>query len=105
MAISPLDVVKIRLQLQPEPLTLKGMLSLNGRNHMKYHGITQTFKKIIMEEGVKVCPLLFFFFTLETHFLFFLYIRDYLKEMLLPNIYMLRMVQHNFMLIIIWIHF
>ncbi|GAA5798414.1 mitochondrial carrier domain-containing protein [Helicostylum pulchrum] len=53
MAISPLDVVKIRLQLQSEPLTLKSMLSFKGRNNMKYPGITQAFKKIITEEGVR----------------------------------------------------
>lgn len=65
MAISPLDVVKIRLQLQPEPLTLKSIFSFNGRNNMKYPGITQAFKKIITEEGVRVCHYYILFFYIN----------------------------------------
>lgn len=55
MAISPLDVVKIRLQVQPEPYTVKRLFTLQGRNNMKYSGISQAFKTILAEEGVRVC--------------------------------------------------
>ncbi len=54
MAISPLDVVKIRLQVQPEPYTIKGMLNSKFRGNMKYSGVLQAFKAIIKEEGVRV---------------------------------------------------
>lgn len=54
MAISPLDVVKIRLQVQPEPYTIKGMLNSKFRGNMKYSGVLQAFQAIIKEEGVRV---------------------------------------------------
>jgi solute carrier family 25 thiamine pyrophosphate transporter 19 len=54
MAISPLDVVKIRLQVQPEPYTLKRMFSVQVRNNIKYSGILQAFKTIVAEEGIRV---------------------------------------------------
>lgn len=54
MAISPLDVVKIRLQVQPEPYTIKGLLNSKFRGNMKYSGVLQAFKAIIKEEGVRV---------------------------------------------------
>jgi solute carrier family 25 thiamine pyrophosphate transporter 19 len=54
MAISPLDVVKIRLQVQPEPFNLERMFSVHARNSIKYSGIVQAFKTIIAEEGVRV---------------------------------------------------
>ncbi|KAI8639410.1 mitochondrial carrier domain-containing protein [Parasitella parasitica] len=53
MAISPLDVVKIRLQVQPEPYTLKRMFSNQGRTNIKYSGILQAFRTIITEEGIR----------------------------------------------------
>jgi solute carrier family 25 thiamine pyrophosphate transporter 19 len=55
MAISPLDVVKIRLQVQPEPYTLKRIFSNHSRiDSAKYSGITQAFRTILKEEGVRV---------------------------------------------------
>jgi solute carrier family 25 thiamine pyrophosphate transporter 19 len=54
MAISPLDVVKIRLQVQPEPYTLKRIFTNHGRSCAKYSGITQAFKTILKEEGIRV---------------------------------------------------
>lgn len=54
MAISPLDVVKIRLQVQPEPYTLKRIFTNHGRSSVKYSGIAQAFRTIIAEEGVRV---------------------------------------------------
>ncbi|RCH82274.1 mitochondrial thiamine pyrophosphate transporter, partial [Rhizopus stolonifer] len=53
LAISPLDVVKIRLQVQPERYTLRQLLSKQAKNNIKYSGITQAFKTILAEEGVK----------------------------------------------------
>lgn len=53
MAISPLDVVKIRLQVQPEPYTIKGMLNSKFRGNMKYSGVLQAFQAIVKEEGVR----------------------------------------------------
>ncbi|KAI8365567.1 mitochondrial carrier domain-containing protein [Blakeslea trispora] len=53
-AISPLDVVKIRLQVQPEPYTIKRLLSSQvSQANIKYSGIIQAFKTIVAEEGVK----------------------------------------------------
>lgn len=54
MAISPLDVIKIRLQVQPEPFNLGRVFSTHARNNVKYSGITQAFKTIIAEEGIRV---------------------------------------------------
>lgn len=54
MAISPLDVVKIRLQVQSEPYTLKRMFTSQLKSNIKYSGILQAFKTIIAEEGVRV---------------------------------------------------
>lgn len=60
MAISPLDVVKIRLQVQPEPYTLKRIFTNHGRGSVKYSGIAQAFRTIVAEEGIRVS----FFFDL-----------------------------------------
>ena len=46
--IGPLDVLKIRFQVQVEPISRKGF----GRS--KYTSIPQAFKLILHEEGVKV---------------------------------------------------
>ncbi|KAG1474227.1 hypothetical protein G6F56_000478 [Rhizopus delemar] len=46
--ISPLDVVKIRLQVQSIPF-----LSRSSKQPVKYKGISQTFKTIIKEEGIR----------------------------------------------------
>lgn len=54
MAISPLDVVKIRLQVQPEPYNFKRLINRHGIHSVKYAGIFQAFKTIITEEGVRV---------------------------------------------------
>ncbi|KAG2200936.1 hypothetical protein INT47_003171 [Mucor saturninus] len=57
MAISPLDVVKIRLQVQPEPSNVKRVFSMSGGNAVKstvkYSGIAQAFKTILAEEGIR----------------------------------------------------
>ncbi|KAI7903710.1 mitochondrial carrier domain-containing protein [Cokeromyces recurvatus] len=50
-AISPLDVIKIRLQVQSEPYNLKHIFA--HRANVKYSGINQAFKTIIKEEGIK----------------------------------------------------
>lgn len=70
MAISPLDVVKIRLQVQPEPYTLKRIFTNHGRSNIKYSGIVQAFKTIVTEEGVRV-SLLFSNRKIITHQIFF----------------------------------
>ncbi|KAI8328082.1 mitochondrial carrier domain-containing protein [Choanephora cucurbitarum] len=54
LAISPLDVVKIRLQVQPEPYTINRLLSnKTSPANIKYSGIVQAFRTIIAEEGIK----------------------------------------------------
>lgn len=47
LAVGPLDVVKIRMQVQLEPIT-------QGVNS-KYTGIVQALKTIVREEGIQVC--------------------------------------------------
>ncbi|KAK4939903.1 mitochondrial thiamine pyrophosphate transporter [Elasticomyces elasticus] len=49
--IAPLDVVKIRLQLQPH--SLSDPLSLNGIKGPVYKGAFSTFRAIVREEGVR----------------------------------------------------
>ncbi|KAI8881998.1 mitochondrial carrier [Backusella circina FSU 941] len=49
LAISPLDVIKIRLQVQPQPI--KNILL--SQNNVKYSGIIQAFKTIVAEEGFR----------------------------------------------------
>lgn len=50
-AISPLDVIKIRLQLQSQPLSTKLLFS---KQNAKYSGIFHSFKTIVQEEGIRV---------------------------------------------------
>jgi hypothetical protein len=50
-AISPLDVIKIRLQLQSQPLSTKLLFS---KQNAKYSGILHSFKTIVQEEGIRV---------------------------------------------------
>ncbi|KAG1216995.1 hypothetical protein G6F35_009563 [Rhizopus arrhizus] len=49
-AISPLDVIKIRLQLQSQPLSTKLLFS---KQNAKYSGIFHSFKTIVQEEGIR----------------------------------------------------
>ncbi|KAI9486087.1 MAG: mitochondrial carrier domain-containing protein [Benjaminiella poitrasii] len=53
LAISPLDVIKIRLQVQSEPSSLKHIFKNSNKPNVKYSGINQAFKTIIKEEGVR----------------------------------------------------
>ncbi|KAI8985126.1 mitochondrial carrier domain-containing protein [Pilobolus umbonatus] len=53
-AISPLDVVKIRLQVQPSLQAHRNLLpSIPTKHALKYSSIGQTFKTIIAEEGLR----------------------------------------------------
>ncbi|KAI9202631.1 solute carrier protein [Polychytrium aggregatum] len=51
IVIAPLDVVKIRFQLQVAPNILS--LSKTKRPESKYTGIVQTFRRIVREEGLQ----------------------------------------------------
>lgn len=89
MAISPLDVVKIRLQVQPEPYTMKRLFTMQGKNNIKYSGISQTFKTILAEEGVRVSysEKAMHLYSVKLIRISHAYCRDYLKAMLQLNIY------------------
>ena len=47
--VGPLDVIKIRFQVQLEPITAGGAAS------SKYKSLAQAFKTIVKEEGIQVC--------------------------------------------------
>lgn len=49
---SPLDVIKIRFQVQLEPTTTFALLSKNGYGTSKYTGMFQASKDIFREEGL-----------------------------------------------------
>lgn len=52
MVVSPLDVIKIRFQVQLEPTNSWRRLGSLGSMSSKYTGVAQAFKEIIREEGV-----------------------------------------------------
>lgn len=47
--VGPLDVIKIRFQVQLEPITAAGVTS------SKYKSLAHAFKTIVKEEGIQVC--------------------------------------------------
>jgi solute carrier family 25 thiamine pyrophosphate transporter 19 len=49
--VGPLDVVKIRFQVQLEPIGLETALT---RRPPHYHGFLHAFRTIVAEEGIKV---------------------------------------------------
>ena len=57
LAVGPLDVVKIRMQVQLEPIA-QGMNS-------KYTGIVQALRTIVREEGIQVRASIFSSVTLN----------------------------------------
>lgn len=58
LVVNPLDVLKIRFQVQLEPISAAKASSSAARSLSKYTGLRQAFVTIIKEEGIKVaCPL------------------------------------------------
>lgn len=53
IVIGPLDVLKIRFQVQLEPISQK---ALPGQQVSKYTSVLQALLLILKEEGVPVCP-------------------------------------------------
>lgn len=51
---SPLDVIKIRFQVQLEPTTSWALVRRNLSGHSKYTGMVQATKDIFREEGLPV---------------------------------------------------
>lgn len=52
--VGPLDVVKIRFQVQLEPISLQASTLTKRPPH--YHGFLHAFRTIVAEEGIKVRP-------------------------------------------------
>ena len=52
-AVGPLDVLKIRFQIQIEPISTQF-----AKRRPKYTGILQAFQTIVREEGITVDPIL-----------------------------------------------
>lgn len=52
--MGPLDVVKIRFQVQLEPISLHAA----AKRAPHYHGFLHAFRTIVSEEGIKVGRLL-----------------------------------------------
>jgi solute carrier family 25 thiamine pyrophosphate transporter 19 len=50
--VGPLDVVKIRFQVQLEPISLQASALTKRPPH--YHGFLHAFRTIVAEEGIKV---------------------------------------------------
>lgn len=53
-AVGPLDVLKIRFQVQLEPFQRKGATLLPGQLAPKYTSLAQAFRTIVREEGIQV---------------------------------------------------
>ncbi|KAM9968106.1 hypothetical protein ACTFIW_002539 [Dictyostelium discoideum] len=51
--VAPLDVVKIRLQLQRTQLNSNNNKIIGKENHVNYRGIINTMRKVIRDEGVR----------------------------------------------------
>lgn len=52
--IAPLDVIKIRLQLQVSSIADPHQTTTTTTTRPKYHGALSTFKTILREEGITV---------------------------------------------------
>ena len=65
--LNPLDVIKIRLQIQQESVAfavadnLKTKHPTKSHHQVKYHGALGAFRTILAEEGARVSPLSFIF--------------------------------------------
>merc|ERR1712226_1379415 len=53
LIVNPLDVIKIRWQLQVEPISG----SFSFQNYGKYNSWSQTIRSIVAEEGIKLSAL------------------------------------------------
>ena len=58
LVVNPLDVLKIRFQVQLEPISRAGASTSAASGLSKYTGLRQAFVTIIKEEGIKVLPML-----------------------------------------------
>ena len=56
LVVNPLDVLKIRFQVQLEPISASQPVTATASVLSKYTGLRQAFVTIVKEEGIKVTP-------------------------------------------------
>ena len=56
LVVNPLDVLKIRFQVQLEPISASQPVSSTASVLSKYTGLRQAFVTIVKEEGIRVNP-------------------------------------------------